>query len=60
VQAQDAAVSVAQANIAAQQSQVARLEKLQSYSQVVAPFEWGHHPALDRHRQPGDGRQHGG
>jgi RND family efflux transporter MFP subunit len=39
VQAQDAAVSVAQANIAAQQSQVARLEKLQSYSQVIAPFD---------------------
>jgi len=39
VQAQEAAVSVAQANIAAQQSQVARLEKLQSYSQVIAPFD---------------------
>jgi RND family efflux transporter MFP subunit len=39
LQAQDAAVSVAQANIVAQQAQVARLEKLQSYSQVVAPFD---------------------
>jgi RND family efflux transporter MFP subunit len=39
VQAQDAAVSVAQANIAAQQAQVARLEKEQSYSQVIAPFD---------------------
>jgi RND family efflux transporter MFP subunit len=39
VQAQDAAVSVAQANIAAQQSQVARLEKEQNYEQVIAPFD---------------------
>jgi multidrug efflux pump subunit AcrA (membrane-fusion protein) len=39
LQAQDAAVSVAQANIAAQQAQVARLEKEQSYSQVIAPFD---------------------
>jgi RND family efflux transporter MFP subunit len=39
VQAQDAAVSVAQANIAAQQAQVARLEKEQGYSTVVAPFD---------------------
>jgi RND family efflux transporter MFP subunit len=39
LQAQDAAVNVAEANIAAQQAQVARLEKAQSYSQVVAPFD---------------------
>ena len=39
LQAQDAAVSVAQANIVAQQAQVARLEKQQSYSQVIAPFD---------------------
>jgi RND family efflux transporter MFP subunit len=37
--AQDAAVSVAQANIVAQQAQVARLEKEQAYEQVVAPFD---------------------
>jgi RND family efflux transporter MFP subunit len=39
VQAQDAAVSVAQANIVAQQAQVARLEKEQNYEQVIAPFD---------------------
>jgi RND family efflux transporter MFP subunit len=39
LQAQDAAVGVAQANIAAQQAQVARLEKEQAYEQVVAPFD---------------------
>jgi RND family efflux transporter MFP subunit len=39
VQAQDAAVSVAQANIVAQQAQVARLEKEQNYEKVVAPFD---------------------
>ena len=39
MQAQDAAVSVAQANIVAQQAQVARLEKEQNYEQVVAPFD---------------------
>jgi len=38
-QAQSAAVGVAQANIAAQQAQVARLEKEQSYERVVAPFD---------------------
>ena len=37
--AQDAAVSVAQANIVAQQAQVARLEKAQNYEQVIAPFD---------------------
>jgi RND family efflux transporter MFP subunit len=39
MQAQDAAVSVAQANIVAQQAQVARLEKEQNYEQVIAPFD---------------------
>jgi RND family efflux transporter MFP subunit len=39
LQTQAAAVNVAQANIAAQQAQVARLEKAQSYSQVIAPFD---------------------
>lgn len=39
LQAQSAAVNVAQANVAAQQAQVARLEKAQSYSQVIAPFD---------------------
>ncbi len=39
LQAQDAAVSVAQANITAQQAQVARLEKEQAYEKVVAPFD---------------------
>jgi len=37
--AQDAAVSVALANIVAQQAQVARLEKEQNYEQVIAPFD---------------------
>jgi RND family efflux transporter MFP subunit len=37
--AQNASVSVAQANIVAQQAQVARLEKEQSYEKVVAPFD---------------------
>jgi RND family efflux transporter MFP subunit len=39
LQAQDAAVGVAQATITAQQAQVARLEKEQAYEQVVAPFD---------------------
>jgi len=39
LQSQDAAVSVAQANIVAQQAQVARLEKEQAYEQVIAPFD---------------------
>jgi RND family efflux transporter MFP subunit len=39
LQAQEAAVGVAQANIAAQQAQVARLEKEQAYERVVAPFD---------------------
>jgi RND family efflux transporter MFP subunit len=39
LQTQAAAVNVAQANIAAQAAQVARLEKAQSYSQVIAPFD---------------------
>jgi RND family efflux transporter MFP subunit len=34
-----AGVSVAEANIVAQQAQVARLEKLQSYERIVAPFD---------------------
>jgi RND family efflux transporter MFP subunit len=37
--AQTAGVNVAQANIVAQQAQVARLEKEHSYSTVVAPFD---------------------
>ncbi len=36
---QAAAVNVAQANIVAQQAQVARLEEANGYSQVVAPFD---------------------
>jgi RND family efflux transporter MFP subunit len=36
--AQNAAVDVAKANILAQKSQIARLERLQSYERVVAPF----------------------
>ena len=36
---QNAAVGVAEANIAAQQAQVARLQKLQAYERVVAPFD---------------------
>jgi RND family efflux transporter MFP subunit len=36
---QTAAVNVAEANIAAQQAQVARLEEANGYSQVVAPFD---------------------
>ncbi len=39
VQTQAAGVGVAQANIAAQAAQVARLEKEQAYEQVVAPFD---------------------
>jgi RND family efflux transporter MFP subunit len=39
LQSQTAAVNVAQANIAAQQAQVARLEEEQGYTQVVAPFD---------------------
>lgn len=39
LETQSAAVGVAQANIAAQQAQVARLEKLQAYERVVAPFD---------------------
>lgn len=38
LKAQTAGLGVAQANIVAQQAQVARLEKLQSYERVVAPF----------------------
>jgi RND family efflux transporter MFP subunit len=37
--AQSAAVNVAQANISAQQAQVARLVKEQAYEQVIAPFD---------------------
>jgi RND family efflux transporter MFP subunit len=37
--AQNAAVDVAQANIIAQKAQVARLERLQSYERVIAPFD---------------------
>jgi RND family efflux transporter MFP subunit len=36
---QTAGVGVAEANIGAQQAQVARLEKLQGYERVVAPFD---------------------
>ena len=39
LEAQSAGVGVAQANILAQQAQVARLEKEQSYERVVAPFD---------------------
>jgi RND family efflux transporter MFP subunit len=39
LKAQDAAVGVAEANILAQQAQVARLEKEQSYERVLAPFD---------------------
>jgi RND family efflux transporter MFP subunit len=39
LQTQTAGVNVAQANIAAQQAQVARLEEQQGYTQVVAPFD---------------------
>ena len=39
LQAQTAGVGVAQANILAQQAQVARLEKEQSYERVIAPFD---------------------
>jgi RND family efflux transporter MFP subunit len=39
LQAQTAAVGVAEANIAAQQAQVARLEKEQAYERVIAPFD---------------------
>jgi RND family efflux transporter MFP subunit len=39
LQTQSAAVNVAEANVAAQAAQVARLEKAQSYSQVIAPFD---------------------
>jgi RND family efflux transporter MFP subunit len=37
--AQNAAVNVAKSNIQAQKAQVARLERLQSYERVVAPFD---------------------
>ncbi|MGO9484135.1 MAG: efflux RND transporter periplasmic adaptor subunit [Rhodomicrobium sp.] len=37
--AQNAAVDVAKANIQAQKSVIARLERLQSYERVVAPFD---------------------
>ena len=37
--AQNAAVDVARANIQAQKSQIARLERAQSYERVVAPFD---------------------
>ncbi len=37
--AQNAAVDVAKANIQSQKSQIARLERLQSYERVVAPFD---------------------
>ena len=37
--AQNAAVDVAKSNIQAQKSQIARLERLQSYERVVAPFD---------------------
>jgi len=37
--AQNAAVDVAKANIEAQKAQIARLERLQSYERVVAPFD---------------------
>ncbi len=37
--AQNAAVDVAKANIQAQRAQIARLERLQSYERVVAPFD---------------------
>jgi RND family efflux transporter MFP subunit len=39
LKAQDAAVNVARANLAAQQAQVARLAKEQDYERVVAPFD---------------------
>ena len=37
--AQNAAVDVAKSNIQAQKAQISRLERLQSYERVVAPFE---------------------
>ncbi len=37
--AQNAAVDVAKANIQAQKAQIARLERLQSYERVTAPFD---------------------
>ncbi len=37
--AQNAAVDVAKSNIQAQRAQISRLERLQSYERVVAPFE---------------------
>ena len=37
--AQNAAVDVAKANIQSQKAQIARLERLQSYERVVAPFD---------------------
>jgi RND family efflux transporter MFP subunit len=37
--AQNAAVDVAKSNIQAQKAQIARLERLQSYERVVAPFD---------------------
>jgi RND family efflux transporter MFP subunit len=39
LEAQNAGVGVAQANILAQEAQIARLEKEQSYERVVAPFD---------------------
>lgn len=39
LQAQAAAVGVAEANLQAQRAQVARLEKEQSYERVIAPFD---------------------
>lgn len=39
LQAQSAGVNVAEANIVAQQAQVARLEKEQAYERVIAPFD---------------------
>ncbi len=37
--AQNAAVDVAKANIQAQKAQIARLERLQSYERVIAPYD---------------------
>lgn len=37
--AQNAAVDVAKSNIQAQKAQIARLERLQSYERVIAPFD---------------------
>ena len=43
--AQNAAVDVAKSNIQAQKAQIARLERLQSYERVVAPFDGRHNAA---------------